>query len=211
VFSSTNVVEMFPTYVWVHDLEPDQATSICDKIYAALEKNMPPMEKLAGGHSVQSGTAMHKDPAFRELMGCVDGAAQNVLQFLGHKQEKMIVTGCWANISGPNAHHKEHSHPNHFLSGVFYVKAPKGGDSINFHDPRAEAHVIAPHFEKPSIRNVSTMFVEAKASRMMIFPSWLRHSVAPNEAAGLRISIAFNLMFRRYGETQSQPRFSGSF
>ncbi|MEK9684989.1 MAG: 2OG-Fe(II) oxygenase family protein [Rhodospirillaceae bacterium] len=211
MFEKTNVVELFPTHIWVHDLERSKAASICEKVFAQVEKRMPPVDEISGGHSVQSGTQMQNDPAFGDLMECVDKAAQDVLSFLGKKGESLQVTGCWANVSGPNSHHREHSHPNNFLSGVFYVKTPKGGDTINFHDPRPAAHAIAPHFERPSMHNLSTMFVEAKPGRIMIFPSWLRHSVDPNSGEGLRVSVAFNLMFGRYSERHSRPKFSGAF
>lgn len=211
MFEDTNVVEMFPTYLWVYDLEKERASNICQQIFTSIQKDLPPKTKLVGGHSIQSGTRMHKKPIFKDLMMHVDEAAKNSIKFLGQTQEPLIVTGCWANISGQDAYHKEHSHPNNFLSGVFYVKVPKGGDTINFHDPRSGSHIIAPNFENPSMGNISTMFVEAKAGRMMLFPSWLRHSVDPNTSKDLRVSISFNLMFRRYTETQSKPRFSGAF
>ena len=211
MFEDTNVVEMFPTYLWVYDLEKERSGPICQKIFDSIQRDLPPDNELVGGHSIQSATKMHKKREFKGLMAHVDEAAKNVMKFLGQNPEPLIVTGCWANISGKDAYHKEHSHPNNFLSGVFYVKVPKGGDTINFHDPRSESHIIAPHFENPSMRNISTMFVEAKAGRMMLFPSWLRHSVDPNASNDLRVSISFNLMFRRYTETQSQPRFSGAF
>ena len=46
---------------------------------------------------------------------------------------------------------------------------------------------------------------------MVLFPAWLKHSVDPNRSRGLRMSIAFNLMFEDFGETQSRPRFKGNF
>tara|TARA_B100000686_G_scaffold140403_1_gene148027 strand:+ start:296 stop:931 length:636 start_codon:yes stop_codon:yes gene_type:complete len=210
MFASSNVVEMFPTYVWVHDLKEGHAKKICDQIFKSLKPNIPDKEQLKGGHSLQSENELHKKPVFKDLMAHVDVAAKNILHFLGKNQSALVVTGCWANVSVPSAYHKEHSHPNNFLSGVFYVKTPKGGDTINFHDPRPEAHVIAPSFEEPLSRNYSTMFVEAKPGRMMIFPSWLRHSVDPNASDELRISVSFNMMFERYAETQSRPRFAAT-
>ena len=41
-------------------------------------------------------------------------------------------------MNAPGAAHGLHSHPNNFLSGVYYVRVPSGGDTINFHDPRSQ-------------------------------------------------------------------------
>ena len=40
---------------------------------------------------------------------------------------------------------------------------------------------------------------------LLMFPSYLAHSVAPNDSDKLRISISFNMMFSLYGERLSVP------
>ena len=40
---------------------------------------------------------------------------------------------------------------------------------------------------------------------LLIFPSWLVHSVDPNRSNALRISVSFNTMFSSYAETMSGP------
>jgi hypothetical protein len=91
MFEKTNVVELFPTHIWVHDLERSKAASICKKVLAQVEKRMPPVDEMSGGHSVQSRTQMQNDPAFGDLMECVDKAAQDVLLFLGKKGESLVA------------------------------------------------------------------------------------------------------------------------
>jgi uncharacterized protein (TIGR02466 family) len=54
------------------------------------------------------------------------------------------ITGCWANLHSPGAAHRAHSHPNNYLSAVYYVRTWPGADTINFHDPRSQAGVIRP-------------------------------------------------------------------
>ena len=41
------------------------------------------------------------------------------------------ITGCWATVLAKGAVHKVHSHPNNFLSGVYYVRTRPGADTIN--------------------------------------------------------------------------------
>lgn len=211
MFAKSSALSFFPTFVWVFDLDPEDAEPLCRKIEKNIAASLPANNRLGRGHSIQSETQLHQLPDFKELCERVEGAAQQVLGFLEHKPAPLKITGCWANVSGPADHHKEHSHPNNFLSGAFYVKAPKGGDSINFHDPRAEAHVMAPHVTESSTKNSSTVIVEVQPGRLVIFPAWLRHSVDPNESQEQRMSVSFNLMFDHFAEEQSHPRFKGGF
>jgi uncharacterized protein (TIGR02466 family) len=102
--------------------------------------------------------------------------------------------------------HREHSHPNNFLSVVYYPKVPEGGNAIQFHDPRPQAHVIAPPVKGKAVINASTVAVAAQAGRIVAFPAWLQHSVPENRGPGERMSIAFNVMFR---DSIARPRWSG--
>ena len=42
------------------------------------------------------------------------------------------ITQSWINICSPNASHHQHTHPNSFISGVFYIKVNSGSDKITF-------------------------------------------------------------------------------
>ena len=76
------------------------------------------------------------------LCDCVSRAAASVLQFLKIGEPAIEIAGCWLNLYAPGAVHRAHSHPNNFLSAVYYVRTHPGGDSINFHDPRSQADVF---------------------------------------------------------------------
>jgi len=66
---------------------------------------------------------LHKLPAFFGLMDCVSAAVKDVLGFLKIGNDAFSVTGCWANVAAPGGWHRMHSHPNNFLSGVYYVRS----------------------------------------------------------------------------------------
>jgi hypothetical protein len=42
------------------------------------------------------------------------------------------------------APHRMRSHPNNFLSRVYYVQTQPDADTINFHDPRIQSSIIRP-------------------------------------------------------------------
>ena len=135
-------------------------------------------------------------------------AAEGIVAYLELKKGKLEITGAWANVSLPGATHIEHSHPNNFLSFVYYPRAPRGGDAIEFHDPRPQAHVIAPPVTNMTGKVASTVTVAVEAGRLVAFPSWLRHSVPIHRGQGERMSIALNVMF--VGSI-GKPRWSGPY
>ncbi len=72
---------------------------------------------------------------------CIHSTAQTILQFLKLGYDAIEITGCWANINASGAAHAIHSHPNNFLSGIYYVSTHPGADSVNFHDPRPQTSI----------------------------------------------------------------------
>ena len=210
MFASSSVLTFFPSYVWVYEMAPEDYQPLNAAIMRKIEQSLTADRPLLAGHSLQSETNLQELAELRPLFDWAQTAAQQILEFLDYSPSPLRITGCWANVSGPAAYHKEHSHPNNFLSCAYYVAAPKGGNTINFHDPRSMAHVMAPHGAAPTAKNASTIFVEVNPGTMVFFPSWLRHSVDPNRSGCLRVSLAFNLMFDRFAEQQSYPRFTGA-
>lgn len=98
-----------------------------------------------------------------------------------------------------------HSHPNNFLSGVYYVQTHVGADTINFHDPRQQTGIIRPPVTQLTAVNTDQVVVKVSNGTLVIFPAWLPHSVDPNMADKKRISISFNIMFSSFTERMSKP------
>ena len=101
----------------------------------------------------------------------------------------------WANVNEPNSWNIPHTHPGAHLSGVYYVKVPRGDcGSIEFDDPR-EAMSYGDTWFGSTYRG-PTHVREPKEGDMYIFPAGLRHWVHSNKTDQDRISISFNLYFK---------------
>ena len=98
-----------------------------------------------------------------------------------------------------------HSHPNNYLSGVYYVRVPPGANTINFHDPRPQASIIRPPITQLTGQNTDQVVVEVTDGTLLLFPSNLLHSVDPSEGNELRMSISFNFMFNDCAGKLSKP------
>jgi uncharacterized protein (TIGR02466 family) len=130
---------------------------------------------------------------------------EQVLAFLRVEAAPFELTGLWLNVAAPGGSVRMHSHPNNFLSGVYYVQVQPGADSINFHDPRPQTGIVRPPVTELTAYNTDQVVVPAEEGAMVIFPAWLTHSVDPNRSDRLRISASFNVMFSPYAETMGAP------
>ncbi|MDJ0909576.1 MAG: 2OG-Fe(II) oxygenase family protein [Woeseiaceae bacterium] len=108
----------------------------------------------------------------------------------------------WANVNGPGAANQLHCHPGAFWSGAYYVDA--GGADVEDHggellleDPRYPmAYSTVPDMvlRDADKKPVQSQFaVRPEAGMLVLFPSWLRHSVRPHGGDRERVSVAINL------------------
>jgi len=194
---------MFPTLVWTLQLKAEFHRPMDECILAALEKQgLPP---LAVGKGWQSGQNLHRLDEFRDLAACVERGTRSVLRFLRIGYDAFEITGCWASVLVKGASHRAHTHPNNFLSGAYYLRAPTGADTINFHDPRSQSGIIRPPVTELTAENTDQVVVRVKNGTLLLFPAYLQHSVDANASDEPRISISFNVMFSGFTENLSKP------
>jgi uncharacterized protein (TIGR02466 family) len=163
---------------------------------------LPP---LAPGAAWQSERALHRHAALGELVACIDEATRGVLTFLRIGCDAFEITGCWANALPDGAVHRVHSHPNNFLSGVYYLRTAPGANTINFHDPRPQTGVIRPPVVALTAENADQVVVTVGNGTLLLFPAYVAHSVGTNTSGQERLSISFNLMFSAFTEALSKP------
>jgi uncharacterized protein (TIGR02466 family) len=101
----------------------------------------------------------------------------------------------WANINESGASNAAHAHPGCFWSAVFYVRVDPGeGGELLLHDPRLPGlEMYAPELWLKGAGVQRQGSVKPKPGLLILFPSWLLHSVQPWFGEGLRISVAVNL------------------
>jgi uncharacterized protein (TIGR02466 family) len=202
---ASDVIPMFPTLVWKIQIETGLRNALDAKISAVLAELRRDLRPLPAGQGWQSVQTLHKREEFRELVACVTRGADSILRFLRIGVEAHEITGCWATVLAPGAAHKPHSHPNNFLSGVYYVRVHPGADTINFHDARPQTGIIRPPVVELTSQNTDQVVVTVRNGTLLMFPSWLEHSVDANISKEERISVSFNIMFSSFTELLSKP------
>jgi len=202
---TSDVIPMFPTLVWKFELKAEFHDAIDAKILATLEELRRDSPMLDRGQGWQSDQMLHRRPELHDLYVCASSQAKSILRFWRIGEDAIEITGSWATVLAKGAMHKAHTHPNNFLSGVYYVRTSQGADTIQFHDPRTQARVIRPPVVELTAENTDQVVVRVKNGTLLMFPSYLEHSVDANMSDEERISISFNVMFSSFAENVSKP------
>ena len=140
MFANRTAVTMFPTFVWVHDLTPADRDAVERRAVALVDRLLTPRPALGQRRTWQTPTNLQEAPEFSRLNELVLEASVEIIRFLSLEERPVEVTGAWANINPTGAPHEIHSHPNNFLSFVYYPLRQPAGSTIEFHDPRPHAH-----------------------------------------------------------------------
>ena len=103
----------------------------------------------------------------------------------------------WVNINEKHHYNDWHVHPFATLSGVYYIKhdGVESGD-IMFKHPE-HPQLTALHFppkivEAGNAVTSGVINVTPKSNMLLMFPSWMNHSVKVNLKNDPRISVSFN-------------------
>jgi uncharacterized protein (TIGR02466 family) len=141
---------------------------------------------------------LHTLSKFKLLKDKVLEVSEYILKSDGYEYEKIEITNMWSTQMQAGAVHAPHTHPNNFLSGVYYVQASKETSPIQFFDPRPQASVLSPR-KRPNCHNSNMIQLDSVIGVGLIFPSWLQHWVP--QTKDNRISISWNVFVRgEYGE-----------
>ena len=209
MFENITAQPLFPSVVWIHTVKPEVAGPLNDHLAATIDRLISPKPPRAPGETWQTDATLHERPEFQDLMTLFRAAAQGVLKQYDVDYGEFEITGAWANINPKGGIHPSHNHPNNYLSGVYYVRLPAGSNAIQFHDPRPQLLQITPRVKNYNVHNSIITNVQAQAGQMILFPSWLVHSVLANPSDELRVSISFNVMFTDYLQRISKPKWDG--
>jgi uncharacterized protein (TIGR02466 family) len=175
-----------------------QLVALIDQIEAS-EANASGGTTTEGGFQTRDDLFQRDLPALNVLKGHIGEAVQAYANILIRqecsvppKQVDFVMWG-WAVKLRAGNWQGLHVHPGANISGVYYVAAPpstleigKDDGKISFYDPRPRANM------NQLAAQITRRREAPVPGDMVLFPSWLEHSVAAFQGAGERICIAFN-------------------
>ena len=111
--------------------------------------------------------------------------------------ENINISSSWIVSQYKGEYNPWHQHSGH-LSAVIYLKLPKG--MMDFYKKEEQDHypvggTIQFMFgEKQTLRS-DTLTFRPEVGKLLMFPSWLKHSVYPFDVDGERRSMSFNAYY----------------
>jgi uncharacterized protein (TIGR02466 family) len=108
---------------------------------------------------------------------------------------KFNITTSWVTLHRKDHYAQLHNHPNSLYSGVVYLQTDQNSGSITFHErlPTLFPSEIELDIDEYNILNARTWSIQPKTGDLIIFPSYLKHSVEVNKSEQDRFVIAFNI------------------
>ncbi len=110
-----------------------------------------------------------------------------------YNAEKVHIAVMWSIINKKNSFNIQHNHPNSFLSAAYYIQTSENSGSINFFDPKEQKNIRYPKIKNFTELSAAVTSLEPKEGDLLIFPSYLYHSVSENLSDNDRIIISFNV------------------
>lgn len=145
------------------------------------------------------------EPEVKELVDSMRSSVLNMVSLIAHVEnfKATVELAAWANINGPGSYNQYHSHPDCLWSGVYYVRAGnydedtvKKPGHLKLYDPRGAIDQLS----HPGYGWGKNVNIPPEDGLMVLFPSWLHHSVNTFDSDTTRISIAFNARIHHFRE-----------
>jgi uncharacterized protein (TIGR02466 family) len=188
---SAKNLDCFVTRIWSFDLSPlqnDQEFWMKRVLQIRGESPEAAGRSNRSGWNSKGNLFLHKD--FEALQSACYNCFVHAFKELCVDPSFRFGLSAWVNITGPGGYNVQHGHPRTFLSGCYYVKVPDKSGCISFSDPRAGAANAM--LKAGGIMGSNNIKIQPSPGQLLIFPSWLQHSVELNESREERMSIAMN-------------------
>jgi len=196
----------YERFVRPFDLEPPDGYPDIESFNAALRERLIERHRLQAhplDQSLRLGTQTSRsllvdpDPViqafiralqapiatYREAIG-FDAAHPYLERNLGTSR----IVGCWSVRLRRGGYHVNHVHPEGWLSSAYYVEVPAEVEDeemrsgwIKFGEPRMPVPGAPP-----------AHFVQPRAGRLVLFPSYMWHGTTPITGEAARMTVAFD-------------------
>ena len=187
---------LFPTPVWT--LQLDNYKNVNEQMYDYIKseqsKDQAGINKsnIKGWHSKDFN--LNEDEPQKFISFILPAIEQVMIDMNWEKQKQTAkINNMWAIINTGGAANLRHQHGNSTISGAYYVRAPKNSGDIVFYDPRPAPVYSHPNVTNPNLLNAQVNGVSPKEGALVLFPSFLDHSVNENLSHDERIVISFNI------------------
>jgi uncharacterized protein (TIGR02466 family) len=181
-------MDLFPTPLYINNIDAPLINQQKDYLL-----NLPKVLNMGNLRS-ESGYIFEYS-LFAELKKTINEHIKEYVNIVyPNSNLNVYITQSWANYTELNQYHHKHSHPNSFISGVFYVNAIKNEDMIKFYKDLPFIYQI--NHNQSNNYNSGEVAILIETGDLVLFPSNFTHNVPPTTSKETRISISFNTFIK---------------
>ena len=196
----------YDAVVGVYDLEappgwPDLAAYLADLAEALkavhLYQQHPMNQSLRHGSQSMHLLNGSNAPPIKAFFAAIEAPLRQHMAKLGTGDDPLRrrnsfeykIQGAWSVRLRPNGYHRDHFHPQGWLSSAFYVETPEA--ALESADKQGWIR-----FGQPPFATVPPLppdhFVRPKPGRLVLFPSYMWHGTVPFTTEESRLTVAFD-------------------
>ncbi len=186
--------DYFVTRIWRFDLsELEPEFPAWRQSIQQLRDSSPDAQGRSNRLGWNSETNLFESGKFTSLEQAAQQCFIHCFKEMGIEvDEHAFNISAWVNLTYPGGYNVQHGHQRAYLSGCFYLDTPENCGRIAFADPRPAA-AYSPTQMKGEM-STERVKIEPVTGHLLVFPSWLEHSVELNESTLDRVSIAMNVV-----------------
>lgn len=186
----TELHTLFLTPIWFKKLNLD--LELIKKFCLDLKNDEFPNRVLSNAGGWQSVNINLNNYTELETFKEVLDIAIDEMSLTIHPEFRCRLDNVWININEKGNYNNTHVHPITAFAGTFYVQTPPDSGNIVLFSETQKKHY--PFNSLGSGLFHEQVSITPEENSLVIFPSWIEHSVEPSNSDLPRISISFNLV-----------------
>jgi len=190
-----HIFDFFPTPVGI--FKNNNTTEHTDLLHSEFEKH-----KIYDDIVISKDKHILKQKTFPVIYEFINNSLHEFSKSALGTSKELKFTQSWLTKHDNIPQHTfPHRHQNSILSGTYYVNADQNSAGLNFHkdNDMFEKYIKWEQEDEYTQNNKyawQSVNIEVETGVLIIFPSWLKHSVNGNTQKDVRCSLAFNTWFK---------------
>jgi len=135
-------------------------------------------------------------PELKRIKSFFEETINNYKEDIIEIKDELYMTNSWFTINNKEHFHHKHSHPNVFLSMIYYIQCESGDLEFYTKSSLQEGFNLDYTIKKYNIFNSTKWILKTKTNDVVIFPGWIQHKTTPNLNDEKRIALVANFFIR---------------
>jgi len=197
----------FPTIIWQGDLKQANNFELVDYVNKLQEQSEGRRVSNYGGWQSEAQDLLAQKPiAVEVLLQGIQTSLNQCTKMAG--LPTLQICDYWFNVNPKGSYNGTHNYRDSLLRGVYYIDAKPEQGRIQFYRDD-DAEFFMPRLPKYTQITSQKATYNPAPHKLLIFPSWIKHSVEGNPTDTNRISMSFNTSIAMTPENDEIAKLNG--